>query len=93
MRIYSPDGKRESRQFVLRLTTKTNLAVMHLKGFNVRLAEKDLKLWETIARKRGLSKTALLLDWIRESDDRTVANARVWEKRNLGNQGLRIQCD
>ena len=66
---------------------------MRVKAFNVRLAEKDMMLWGAIARRRGLSKAALLREWIRVGDDRTVADIRIWEERNLGNQGLRIRCD
>ena len=66
---------------------------MQVKAFNVRLAEQDLKRLDARARKRGVSKTALLRDWIRGSDDRTVADIRIWEERNLGNKGLRIRCD
>ena len=66
---------------------------MHVKAFNVRLDEQDLKRLDAKARKRGVSKTALLRDWIRGSDDRTAADAVVWEERNLGNRGLRIRCD
>ena len=69
-----------------------NARVMHMKAFNVRLAEKDLKRLSARARKHGMSKAALFRDWIRSSDDRTVANARMWEEHNLGNQGLRIRC-
>jgi hypothetical protein len=70
----------------------SNAAVMHMKAFNVRLEEKDLKRLNAKARKRGVSKTTLLRDWIRGSDDRTAADAGTWEERNLGNQGLRIRC-
>jgi predicted DNA-binding protein len=66
---------------------------MQMKAFNVRLADEDLDRLSAKAKKRGMSKTELLRDWIRSDDDRTVANARLWEERNLGNSGLRIRCD
>jgi predicted DNA-binding protein len=66
---------------------------MQMKAFNVRLAEEDLKRLDERARKRGVTKTALLRDWIRGNDDRTVGDLRTWEERNLGNKELRIRCD
>ncbi len=71
----------------------SNASVMQMKAFNVRLADDDLKRLSDKAKKRGVSKTELLRDWIRGDDERTVANARIWEERNAGNQSLRIRCD
>jgi hypothetical protein len=68
-------------------------SVMHMRAFTVRLAEEDLRRLDAKARKRGISKAALLRDRIRGSEDRTVANIRIWEEGNLGNQGFRIRCD
>lgn len=68
-----------------------NASEMRVKAFTVRLAEKDLKRLDAMARKRHVSKTALLRDWIRNSDDRTAADATAWEERNLGNRGLSIR--
>jgi hypothetical protein len=63
---------------------------MHMKAFNARLAESDLRKFATKARKRGLSQSALLREWIHARDIPTVADAAAWEARNAGNSRLKI---
>ena len=67
-----------------------NASVMHMKTFNARLAENDLKKFAVKAERRGLSQTALLRDWIRSREVPTVLDAAGWEARNEGNRRLRI---
>lgn len=42
------------------------------------------------ARRKGVSQTALLREWIHARDIPTVAHADAWETRNAGNVRLRI---
>jgi hypothetical protein len=67
--------------------------VMQVKVFNARLEEADLKRLAEKARRRGLSQTALLREWIRAEEGRTIADMEAWEARNLGNKALRIRRD
>ncbi|MGH8020019.1 MAG: CopG family transcriptional regulator [Opitutaceae bacterium] len=60
------------------------------KTFSARLDEKALARFERKARKRGVSKTALLRQWIFEREAPTAGDAEEWEKRNEGNKRLRI---
>ena len=61
-----------------------------MKAFNARLAESDLKKFALKARRKGVSQTALLREWIHSREIPTVANAAAWETRNAGNARLRI---
>jgi hypothetical protein len=64
---------------------------MHMKVFNARLEEKDLKEFAAKAQRRGLSQSALLREWIRSRDVPTAGEAEAWESRNWGNIRLRIK--
>ncbi len=76
---------------VCRLTLwSRNASVKQMKAFNARLAESDLKKFALKARRRGVSQTALLREWIHSRDIPTVADAAAWETRNAGNARLRI---
>ncbi len=66
---------------------------MHVKTFNARLAESDLKKLASKARRRGLTQTALLREWIHSRDIPTAGDAAIWEARNAGNPRLRISRD
>lgn len=61
-----------------------------MKTFNARLAELDLRKFAAKARRRGVSQTALLREWIHSRDIPTAADAGLWEERNSGNRRLRI---
>ena len=67
-----------------------NASVMQTKTFNARLAESDLKKFALKARRKGVSQTALLREWIHARDIPTAADAAAWEARNAGNARLRI---
>lgn len=62
-----------------------------MKTFNARLAESDLRKFALKARRKGVSQTALLREWIHARDIPTVADAAAWEARNAGNGRLRIR--
>lgn len=70
-----------------------NANVMHMKTFNARLDESDLKRFAAKALSRGVSQTALLREWIRSRDVPTAGDAAVWERRNAGNKRLAISHD
>lgn len=61
-----------------------------MKTFNARLAEQDLRKFAAKARRRGVSQTALLREWIHAREIPTVDDAEGWEARNSGNRRLRI---
>ena len=61
-----------------------------MKTFNARLAEQDVRKFAAKARRRGLSQTALLREWINAREIPTVEDAAAWEERNTGNHRLRI---
>lgn len=67
-----------------------NAPVKQMKTFNARLAESDLKKFAAKARRKGVSQTALLREWIHARDIPTAADAGAWEIRNAGNPRLRI---
>lgn len=63
---------------------------MALKIFNARLTEVEMKRLATKASRKGLSKTALLKQWIEQTDVPTVGDVPAFERRNLGNRKLRV---
>ena len=63
---------------------------MAQKNFNARLTDRELALLARKASRRGLSKTALLKQWIAQEDIPTVADAGAFTRRNLGNRRLRV---
>ena len=65
---------------------------MQAKTFNARLTAAEMELLGRKARRRGLSKTALLKQWISQDEVPTVADAAVFEKRNHGNRRLLIKA-
>ena len=61
-----------------------------MKTFNARLAEQDVRKFASKARRRGLSQTALLREWIHSREVPTAAAAAAWESQNAGNRRLRV---
>jgi len=61
-----------------------------MKTFSARLAEQDVRKFAAKARRRGVSQTALLREWINAREIPTVEDAGAWEARNAGNRRLRI---
>jgi hypothetical protein len=72
------------------MTENCDILVVQMKAFTARLNEMDLKEFSAKARRQGLSKNALLREWIRSRDVPTAADAEAWEARNWGNRRLRI---
>ncbi len=61
-----------------------------MKTFNVRLAEQDVRKFAAEARRRGVSQTALLREWINAREIPTAEDAGAWEARNAGDRRLRV---
>jgi hypothetical protein len=61
-----------------------------MKNFNARLAEIDLRKFAAKARRKGLSQTALLREWIRSRNLPTALDAAQWEERNEGKKRLKM---
>ncbi len=58
--------------------------------FNARLSPKEFERLEMKARRRGVTKTALLREWIEQEDVPTVGDVPAFIRRNQGNTKLRI---
>lgn len=63
---------------------------MTQKNFNARLTDQEIASLARKANRLGLSKTALLKQWIAQEEVPTVADAESFTRRNLGNRRLRV---